>query len=47
MFPSIDPMDPLHRAALMVGVLAGTIIAVLTADVLIPALVAWQIGGAG
>lgn len=46
MFTQIDPMNPVHRAALGSAVLIGVILAVLIADVLIPGLVALQIGGA-
>lgn len=42
----IDPANPRHRAALLITAGAAILLAVLIADLAIPALVAWQIGGA-
>jgi len=41
-----DPRNPLHTAALSAAMLAALAVAMVIADLLIPALVRWQIGGA-
>lgn len=42
----LDPMNPRHRAALIAATLLGVLVGGLITEVLFPAIIAAQIGGA-